>query len=473
MTSEWDGTDWAGTELLLSSEPLPSMADQLASALRRGFDPRRAWKTVSVRQALGVPAINRAVTLISSTAGMLSTEAYRNGSLMSQPPTLVQRPDPFEAPGTFYSMTCANFAKYGEYVWYIAALDSDGNPAALINVPLNELTVEDSGNRLLPRYRWGPIAGTRRSGANPSGRFVHRKYPLGEPFALRGEGPLQLCGAANSIAVESQQWAANFYGEGGYPSTVIKKAGMLDPTTRNDAMEPDPNGMSEADALRWQWITRPNNVPRVVDDSISIEHSEPSMAEAQALEARRFTNGDAAREFGIPGSLLEYQEPGSSLTYQNLEGEFTKLIRVCLAPIYLEPIEQDMSDLLTRSTTMRFSLKAFLRPDAKARWEIYQIAVAVLGQEEAARIARVEEGIDPGDVEFAPVPFAPPAAIPSTLPRFLSRPSTLGPIVTRDQVLAMRDRLEAAGRPAGYSSIASALHVSVATVRRRLSQDAA
>ena len=88
------------------------------------------------------------------------------------------------------------------------------------------------------------------------------------------------------------------------------------------------------------------------------------------VETRRFNDGQAAVMFGIPGSLLEYSMPGSSLTYQNVEGEYTKFVRTCLQPNYLEPIEQEMSDLLTRSTTARFNTNEVTRADIKTRSEV-------------------------------------------------------------------------------------------------------
>ena len=118
--------------------------------------------------------------------------------------------------------------------------------------------------------------------------------------------------------------------------------------------------------------------------------------------------------FGIPGSLLDHQTAGSSLTYQNLEGEFGKFIRACLWPNYLEAIEQAMSDLLTSSTVARFNIEGLLRADIKTRYEVYASGVTsgVITTEEA----REMEGLSPGDVERAPVPFSAPAAVPASLP---------------------------------------------------------
>jgi HK97 family phage portal protein len=351
---------------------------------------------------------------------MLSMQAYRNGSVMDVPPKIVTRPDPFNSPITFYGGTASQMAKYGEFVWWIAARDGDGNPISLVLVPLWELQVQENyRNRYLPLYRWGTkeskrqvIEGTRWSPAYKQGTFVHVKYPLADPFDLRGAGPLQLCRAATSVTVEAQEWAANFYADGGNPSIVIKHAGELSATV-------DEDGLNEAERLRTQWVSRAHNVPRVIDQNIeSVEYQAPSPAGAQMLEARQYQNGDAARMFGIAGSLLEYQQPGSSLTYQNLEGEFTKFVRTCLQPLYLEPIEQALSDLLPSSTASRFNVDGFLRADVKTRYEVHQIAIGS-GIYDAAYAQEVE-GIAPGNVEFAPVPFAPPQAIPAPITRAAS-----------------------------------------------------
>ena len=73
-----------------------------------------------------------------------------------------------------------------------------------------------------------------------------------------------------------------------------------------------------------------------------------------------------------------------------------------------------MSDLLTRSTTARFNIKGFMRADIKTRFEVHKMAIetGVYDPEYAQR----EEGILPGDVEFAPVPFAVPQAVPTSVP---------------------------------------------------------
>lgn len=381
----------------------PDLATQLANLRSRqaGTPP---WRVPSINEALGVPALKRAVTLIVHTGASLELESYRNGVRMPQGPRIVSRPDPYETPWAFKRDTLFNYCTRGEFVWWIAKRDVDGLASALVNVPLAELTVEDNPrNRLRPTYKWGSTESIRWTPATPDGEFVHVTY-LKEPGTLRGVGPLQLCGAAVSVSVESQNWAANFYAEdGGNPSVVLRTA----PTVE----------LSAADAAnaREQWVSTPSNTPQILDgDWEDPIWSQANPAAAQMLQARGFQNGEAALIFDMPGSLLDYSAPGSSLTYQSVAEEYTKWVRSGLLPTYLEPFEQALTDLLTRSTVAKFAVAGLQRADAKTRMETYAIGIplGVIPLEDA----QAAEGVIPGSVETAPVPFAAPAATPDSLP---------------------------------------------------------
>jgi phage portal protein BeeE len=427
VMSEWEGTEWAG------SEPQTRAVDYADGSLayfadRLGFygSGTRAWHLPTIRDALGVPAIARSVTLVAFTGGSLTPQAFRDGRLVETPRVIV-RPDPFQTPRDFYRDVYWNMATYGETVLWIAHRDGQGYPDALINVPATELMVEDNPrNRLFPIYRWGQLEGSRWSPVNPRGQFVHITYAK-YPGALRGVGPLQLCQAAVSVAVEAQEWAANFYGDGGHPSVLIKHAGELSPERKNaETYLPDPDGSTEADLLRAQWVDKPNNVPRVIDQRIeSVDYVQPNPQGAQMLDARNYQNGDAARAFGIPGELLEYAAGGSSLTYKNLADVWINFVRGCLAPNYLEPVEQALSDLLPRATVVRMRTEGLYRGDAETRWRIYQTMAAVLGADRAAEIAEANEELGPGNPETVPVPYAPPSVTVSRLPEVRSEPERI------------------------------------------------
>jgi HK97 family phage portal protein len=374
----------------------PDFDQQMAALLlnrRRTLPP---WRIASVSQAMGFPAINRCVTLIANTVGSLSVDAYRDGRKLegNDRPRLIVRPNPLTRPQVFYRNSAYYMASRGEAWWMVMKRDGDGMPISLYPARPWEITIEPTTDPLRPTIFWNNVKQNNDD-------VIHISLMPDDNDMYRGIGPLQQCGAAVSVAVEAQEWAANFYAEGGTPSTLIKSAVDLD---ENDA-----------DALREQWVSRPHNVPRIIDPGIEdVRELGINQQGAQMLESREYQNGDAARMFGIPGSLIDHQTPGSTLTYQNLEGEYTKLVRGCLLPNYLEPMEQAMSDLLTRSTVARFHVDGLLRADIKTRYDVYQIGIeaGVLTPE----LAQEMEGIVPGDIENAPVPFSPPEAVPTQLP---------------------------------------------------------
>lgn len=376
-----------------AAEVFPSWEQQLA-AFHRLPQP---WAPASVDEALSVPSIFRAVTLISNTVGMLNLETYRNKLLLTDPldvPRITIRPNPRTRPRVFWRDTAFYLSTRGEAWWWIARRDVDGNPISLFPVPPWEITVEQNpSNRLEPTIRWAD-----RLMRNEDMRQI--TY-MPDHSGLRGVGPLQMCGAAVSVAVEAQSWAANFF-SGSVPSIIGQTDMDLSP--------------EDAERLDAQWAEKASNLPRWLGLGVKVEDFSLDAAKAQMVESRRFNDGQAAVMFGIPGSLLEYSMPGSSLTYQNVEGEYTKLVRTCLQPNYLEPIEQEMSDLLTRTHTSRFNTNEVTRADLKTRASVYKDLVgAGVAPEVAAQIVGFET-LDPDAINVSPVPSSPPQADVDRLP---------------------------------------------------------
>jgi HK97 family phage portal protein len=310
---------------------------------------------------------------------------------MDRPPRLLERPNPFTTPRVFFRDTAFYLATRGEAWWWIAARDLDGLPLSLYPIKPWEIVVEPNpSNRLEPTIRWGqreiPLADVRQITYLPGSDE-------------RGRGPLQELGAAVSVSIESQEWAASFF-DGSIPSIVG--------TTDQDMTE------DELELMDRQWNEKAPNLPRWLTNGLTLSESPFDPEKAQLTQTRQHQVGDIARAFSMPGSLLEYQMSGSTLRYQNDQSIWRDFQARCLTPHYLEPIEQEISDLLPRSTVGRFNVKQLLRADPKTRMETHQIAIeaGIYDSETAAR----EEGYAPGSVDYAPVAPAPPAAIPSILP---------------------------------------------------------
>jgi HK97 family phage portal protein len=372
------------TEFIDSFVDHPGLTEQLASVMgiRLG-----SWNPPTLREALTIPAVFRACTLISNTLGMLLMQAFRDGRLMAEQPMIVTRPGLDGTPRDFWRDSAWGLATRGEFLWRIVDRNlEDDRARKLMILPPAEVTVSwDTTVPFLRKYRW------RNMELNP--RDVVHGFFARDPWGLRGFGPLQMCGAALSAAVEAEEWAARFFSEGGAPATVGKVPGRLTKDEairlRDQYLDPDGDG------------TRKGNAFRIADSGMDIVAHQVNPEAAQLIESRQHSSGNAATMFGINGHLLNYTQSGSSLTYQNVGEVFVDFVRTTLAPGYMVPIEDAISDLLPRPQTARFNAEDLYRADIKTQADVYSTLVtAGMQAEEAARRA----GFD-NTAELAPMPL--------------------------------------------------------------------
>lgn len=371
------------TRSIDSFSSMPGLTEQLLYAQGLRSQP---WRAMTPRDALTVPAYQRAVTLIAGLMGGLPLQSYRNGALENPTPRIVARPDPFQIARNFLFGIGWNMASRGEAVLYAAGVDGDGEPVSILNLPLHELQVEWwDDSQLERRWSWRGRELARE-------RVRHIPYIL-QPGELRGVGPLQLTGAALSVAVEADEWAARYFGEGGIVATHLHSESRLSD--------------KEADAIRDRWIEQRSSVRVTSGGLLTAATLGADPKQLQLVESRLHSRGEAAVAFGIPGKLLEYAAQGSSLTYENVGDLLTEFARATLSPMYLVPVEQSITDLLVRSRTVRFDLMELLRPDPKTRFDIHAIAIdkGIYPPEYAAQV----EGIVPGAASTAPIPAAGPS----------------------------------------------------------------
>lgn len=389
---------------LISLAPLPDAPQTRAAAPFEvnlpglfGRSTTTNYRIPSVREALGVPAVNRAVTLISNAGGALALRGLRDGIEDEKGVDrfkILTKPNPLSRPRTFWQHTFYHMATRGEAWWWVPQRDREGHAVSLFPVPPQEVKVDE--NQRDPRF---PVI-TWRNQTMPNEDMVQLVLQPDPDNLLRGVGPLQMNQAAISVAVEADEWAANFYGEGGYPSLYL---------------ETDFEFESEDDAqkVKDKWVSNPPNMPQVLSPGLHPGTIPVNEQGAQMLQSRLHNRGEVANMFGIPGSLLEYTQSGASLTYQNVGQEFEKFVKSCLWPNYLEEVEQAISEELPRPWTAEFDIDRFVRPDPKTRYEIHQIAIGagIYDKEEA----RAREGLKPGapkDVTPPPPAVSPQEQVP-------------------------------------------------------------
>lgn len=347
--------------------------DSLLYERQRARRPGVAPPTVA--EAMSLPAIWRSISLLATaTASLDLTEWVTNigegtTEKLDVPSTFLRRPQPRWTLGAFLRDTVHHMAGYGESIWKVLMRDAAGFAADVI--PVVPYTMRSEWNGI--DYRWYSQSPSSGKEVEEDPRNIVHIPLLRDPYTGRGKGPLQACGAAVNVAVEADNWAQRWF-VGGMPSLYLDSQMPIDG--------------DEATAVKEQWLADPPNIPKVgygfTPSSIGWNPEQ-----AQLNGARMFERGEAALMFGIPGRLLEYAESGTSITYANVGDLATELVRLTLAPQYLEPIENAFSDLLPRGHEARFDVEGFQRADIKTRYEVYDKAIA-LGIQTAEDAAKAE-----------------------------------------------------------------------------------
>jgi HK97 family phage portal protein len=312
----------------------------------------------------------------------LQLREYRDQSEIDPAAPFVRRPTRQWTPGAFTRDTVFYMASRGEAIWLVMERDAADFASSIVPVAPESIKSEWDGLE----HRWYSYRSDGTTRTYDSRDVIHIPM-LRDPSTGRGLGPMQLCGVALNVAVEADVWASRFF-VGSIPSVYLDSKVPISP--------------DDAAVIKNKWLTDPPNVPKV---GYGLEPTLLSLnpEAAQLVSSRINSRADAALMFGIPGRLLEYSESGSSITYANVGDLATELVRLTLAPVYLEQIEQAFSDLLARGHEVRYDVSGLERADAKTRYEIHSTAIetGIYTPQYAAQ----QEGIEGGSPAVVPVPL--------------------------------------------------------------------
>ena len=313
-----------------------------------------AGVVVDTESALSVPAIWRAVTMISDTVGALSIHAYRNDQRLESTPRILERPYPLEHAVETYSAMAAALIIHGNYVAILGEPGPTGYPESFYPVAADRVTVFREKGEIRYRVDNEPVPYT-------PAQILHIKgFSL--PGELVGIGILaaQRQGIASAVAV--LEYASRYFDGGAMPSYVLK--------SENDDLTE-----IEAQALKAKWMEvygGRNREPVVLNSSTSALPLNANANDAQLIESRLQSTSDAANIVGIPGTMVG--APNSSRTYSNVEAQALEYLRTSIVPI-TSRIEAALSDYLPRGQRARFSYDSLLRSDTLTRYQAHEIAL--------------------------------------------------------------------------------------------------
>ena len=339
----WNGTtrDDEGTE----SGERPGM-----TAPARTDAPR----SVNVGEALGLPSVYRSIQILAISGKQLSIDTYRYGTQVDDNP-LTRQPDPACSRSAWIEQNIVSLASTGN-AYQEVIRESDGTVRAL--PVLNPLDVRIRVNRD------GAVTGYSYRGRDlPPTRVKHLTL-LSIPGSAYGLGPIQAAQPDLRGAIDTRDYAANWFQDGGQPNGILKSDQIINPDTAKQVKD------------SWNSTAGAKNGVAVLGNGLAYQPVFLSPKDVQFIEAQQFNVTAVARMFGISASLMLAATDGgkSQQNYSNVEQDWLAFTRFTLMG-YLVEIEEALSDLLPGKQRAKFNVEALLRADTTTRYSAHRTAI--------------------------------------------------------------------------------------------------
>lgn len=184
-----------------------------------------------------------------------------------------------------------------------------------------------------------------------------------------GESPLKRCATALDTYGWAYRYLADFFAQGGNPSTVLKSKIELSPAKITELAD-------EWVAARKQ--TRPAFLPNFLD----LEVPQSTGELTAVIEVLGFAAAEVARALNLPVSLVNAPVQGYSLQYSNVGDEFRRWLATSLGTTWVARIERGFTQLLPMGVAARMDPSQLYRPDLYPEVSAGSTAgeIAVLGQ---------------------------------------------------------------------------------------------
>lgn len=344
---------------------------------------------VNESTALQVAAVMACVGLLADSVASLPIRSLRkvgDRNVALPTPKVFVDPSPNVTAYELVHQTVASLALHGNAYWFVDRA-SNGDPIAL--TPINPSNVEIEADS-----KFGERKYTVSGDAVPAEYIKHIRWWT-PPQALKGISPIQEQKTTIGLALAMERHLAQFYADGGTPSSVLETDGNVT--------------LEQAKVLQETWFNQHNRKrrPAILTGGMRWKPVTASAADMELNQTRELQITQVARIFRVPSYLINAK--GDSQTYANAEMAGQHFVTYTLMP-WLRRIEDAMSTLMPTAETVRFDVDAFLRADTINRLRAYQIAV--MTGIKTPNECRVDEGLEPyegGDEFVMALPGAPMA----------------------------------------------------------------
>lgn len=366
------------------------------------------------QRGIGAGAVN-ADAVLSNLAVAARCVALRSELLASVPLHLFrrtanggrERADDLPLYGVLHDMANPNLSAFEFRELMIRSLDLTGNAyarivwnsrgqvTALVPLPGGAVAVER-----LPSGRLRYKVSGERGGAETllQEDVLHIRGPSRD--GLMGMSPIQIARGSLALALSQNETANSLFANALRPSGVLSYPTQLGTEARTAARE----------AIDRK-LGGPENAGRlmVLDGGVKFERLSLTSEDAEFLDARKMSNEDVARIFGMPPTTVGITDKA---TYSNTEQEARALVQNALGPLAARVEAAMQRCLLTdagrRTLYMEHDLSGILRGDVQARFEAYRIGreIGVYSPNDIRRREN-EPPIAEGDSYHQPANWAP------------------------------------------------------------------
>jgi HK97 family phage portal protein len=328
---------------------------QRRSALSGVIPPSRSAATLAVShgEALTLSMVYRAINIHAVSVKQMSLDVVRDGVTVPSQPLWVRQPNVSQSRSSFLEQTTVSLATQGNAYWEVSR-DTSGRVNNLI--VLNPLDVR------IEEYLDGTVKAYFVKDREISPADVRHLSLTRVPGTNYGLGPIQAAQKELRGAIDTRDYATNWFRDSGIPNGVLKSDQVLSPDQALAAKE------------AWNTSAGAKNGVAVLGNGLTYTPVYLTPADAQFLENQNFNVTQIARLFGVPSSLMLADAGGTAMTYTNVEQDWIGYVRFSLMN-YLVEIEDAFSSLLPRGTEAKFNVEALLRSDTLTRYNAHKIAI--------------------------------------------------------------------------------------------------
>jgi HK97 family phage portal protein len=320
--------------------------------------PTRSDVGVGPNQALTLTAVYRSIQIIATPISKMPMQTFRFATGLEVPvenPILVNKPNYLDTKRDFLFQTVVSMALDGNAFW-LKSYGSNGQVNNLTLIPPSAVTIRLVNGIKHYDYQVNqdtPVATTTTD-------IQHLKL-FSRVGYLRGLGPIDSCQQDISAALELRNFAANWFGQAGIPTGILKTD--------------KPIGAEDANEITERWHAKQSERKVAVLgqgfewQTVQLNPRDAMFTDVQVQQVQAI-----ARLFGIPARLLLTGVDGSSDTYTNLQDENQVFYRHTIMA-YTDAISDALSECLPRGTRTEFNFEGLFRADMANRFNMYETAI--------------------------------------------------------------------------------------------------